>query len=131
MCGIFPEKTVYLGPTTSILIIMLFNLNPTGSVNVVEDIRGAKTHATVSATTTVGVVLAANANRAAYSIFNAGPATVFIREGLLVTPIANETSIPPNFLWKEDYLSARYLGPISVITALGTASLQVSEGSLI
>ena len=110
---------------------MLFNLNPTASVNITEDVRGAKTTATVSATSTVGVALAANANRANYSIYNAGPATVFVREGAVVTSALYDVQIPAGFYWKEDFSSARYLGAISVITASGTASLQVSEGSVI
>lgn len=110
---------------------MLFNLNPTASVNITEDVRGAKTTATVSATSTVGVALAANANRANYSIYNAGPATVFLREGAAVTPTLYDVQIPAGFYWKEDFPSARYLGAISVITASGTASLQVSEGSVL
>ena len=110
---------------------MLFNLNPTTSVNVTEDVRGAKTTATVSATSTVGVALAANANRAAYSIYNAGPVTVFLREGSVVTSALYDVQIPAGFYWKEEFNSARYLGVISVITASGTASLQVSEGSVI
>lgn len=110
---------------------MLFNLNPTASVNIAEDVRGAKVTATVSATSTVGVALAANANRANYSIYNAGPATVFLREGATVTPALYDVQIPAGFYWKEDFSGARYLGTISVITASGTASLQVSEGSVI
>ena len=110
---------------------MLFNLNPTASVNITEDVRGAKTTATISATSTVGVALAANANRANYSIYNAGPATVFVREGAVVTSTLYDVQIPAGFYWKEDFSSARYLGAISVITASGTASLQVSEGSVI
>ena len=110
---------------------MLFNLNPTASVNITEDVRGAKTTATISATSTVGVALAANANRANYSIYNAGPATVFVREGAVVTSTLYDVQIPAGFYWKEDFSSARYLGAISVITASGTASLQVSEGSVL
>ncbi len=110
---------------------MLFNLNPTTSVNITEDVRTAKTTATISATSTVGVALAANANRANYSIYNAGPATVFVREGAVVTSTLYDVQIPAGFYWKEDFSSARYLGAISVITASGTASLQVSEGSVL
>lgn len=110
---------------------MLFNLNPTTSVNITEDVRAAKTTATVSATSTVGVALAANPNRATYSIYNAGPATVFLKEGADVTSELYDVQIPAGFYWKEDFSSARYLGDISVITAFDTASLQVSEGNLI
>lgn len=110
---------------------MLFNLNPSTSVNITEDTRTAKTSATVSATSTVVVALAANANRANYSIYNAGPATVFLREGAVVTSALYDVQIPAGFYWKEEFTSAKYLGAISVITASGTASLQVSEGTLI
>ena len=110
---------------------MIFNLNPATSVNITEDTRGAKTTATVSATTTVSIALAANPNRANYSIYNVGPAMVFLREGTVVTPSLFDVQIPAGFYWKEDFPSARYLGAISVITASGTASLQVSEGTLI
>jgi hypothetical protein len=111
---------------------MIFNLNPQSSVNITEDVRGAKTPTTVNATTTVSSALAANANRANYSIYNIGPATVYIREGPVVTATVYEVAIPSGFYWKEDFPgSARYLGAISVITASGTASLQVSEGVLI
>ncbi len=130
MCCELQEKTVYLRPTTSISIIMLFNLNPSSSVNITEDTRAAKATAIVSATSTVGVALAANTNRAVYSIYNAGPATVFLREGAVVTPTLYDVQIPAGFYWKEEFSSARYLGAISVITASGTASLLVSEGAV-
>ena len=110
---------------------MLFNLNPSSSVNITEDVRAAKTTATVAASTTLAVALAANANRANYSIYNAGPSTVFVREGAVVTAALYDVQIPSGFYWKEDFPSARYLGAISVITAAGTASLQVSEGAVI
>ena len=110
---------------------MLFNLNPASSVNIAEDTRTAKTTATVSATSTVSVALAANANRTNYSIYNAGPSTVFLREGAVVTSSLYDVIIPAGFYWKEDFSAARYLGAISVITASGTASLQVSEGTII
>ena len=110
---------------------MLINVNSNSVVNVSEDVRSANSAVTVSATTTVAVALAANANRANYSIYNAGPATVFLREGSVVTSTLYTTPIPSGFLWKEDFIGARYTGPISVITASGAASLQVSEGTLI
>ncbi len=109
---------------------MLFNLNPASSVNITEDTRTAKTTATVSATSTVSVALAANPNRTNYSIYNVGPSTVFLREGAVVTSSVYDVTIPSGFYWREDFNAARYLGAISVITASGTASLQVSEGTL-
>ena len=108
---------------------MLFNLN-SGSVNVAEDTRGAKVPVVVSVTNTAANALSANPNRACYSMFNTGPATVFMREGAAVTSTLYDVQIPPGFYWKEDFPSARYLGVISVITASGTASLLVSEGAL-
>jgi len=110
---------------------MLFNLNPASSVNITEDTRTAKSTATVSATSTISVALAANAGRTNYSIYNAGPSTVYLREGAVVTSSLYDVTIPAGFYWREDFLSARYLGAISVITASGTASLQVSEGTII
>ncbi|MDB9514760.1 hypothetical protein PN499_26505 [Kamptonema animale CS-326] len=111
---------------------MIFNLNPNSQVDIKEDTRGAKTTTTVSATSTVSVALAANENRANYSIYNAGPATVFLREGAVVTSTLYDVQIPSGFYWKEDFGgAARYLGAVSVITASGTASLQVSEGALL
>jgi hypothetical protein len=111
---------------------MLVNLNQNSSVNIAEDTRGAKTTTTVSATTTAAVALPANASRAAYSIYNAGTTTVYFREGATVTSALYEMPIPPGFAWIENFPSGtRYLGAVSVITATGTASLMVSEGSLI
>ena len=112
---------------------MLVNVNPSTSVNITEDLRGAKTTATVSATATVAVALPANANRANYSIYNAGSSTVFLREGTEVTPTLFDVQISPGFYWKEEFLTSRYTGVVSVITEseLDTALLMVSEGSLI
>ena len=110
---------------------MLFNLNPNSTVNISEDIRGPKTTALVSATSTVSVALATNLLRATYNIFNAGTVTAFVREGAVVTSALYDFQIPPGFLYKEEFTSARYQGAISVITAAGTTSLLVSEGSLI
>jgi hypothetical protein len=111
---------------------MIFNLNPNNQVDVKEDTRGPKTTTTVSATSTVSVALAANADRANYTIFNTGPATVYLREGADVTSTLYDVAIPSGFYWKEEFNAApRYLGAVSVITASGTASLQVSEGTLL
>jgi hypothetical protein len=110
---------------------MIFNLNSNNPIDIKEDIRGDKTTTTVSVTTTLAVALAANPKRAVYTIYNAGPATILMREGPTVTAALYDVAIPSGFYWKEDFGgSARYLGQISVITAGGTASLQVSQGSL-
>lgn len=110
---------------------MLFNLNSNTNVNIAEDVRTAKTTTTVSVTSTVSVALAANSSRANYSIYNAGPSAVFLREGAVVTSTLYDVIIPSGFYWREDFSAARYLGAISVITTSGTASLQVSEGTII
>ena len=112
---------------------MLFNLNNANNVNITEDLRGALSTATVSVTTTASIALAANAARSNYMLYNNGPASVCLREG--VAPVTGATPaynviIPSGFLWKEDFVTARYTGAIHVITASGTSSLQVSEGTL-
>jgi hypothetical protein len=108
---------------------MLFNLNPTGSVNVTEDTRGADVVTNVPVTTTLGVALAANNNRARYSVYNAGQNIVYLRENATVSATAYTTLIPPGYLWKEDFAGgSRYLGVVSVIGA-GNSSIQVSESS--
>jgi hypothetical protein len=110
---------------------MLVNLNPsTAAINIAEDLRGAKTPATVSVSNVLTVALAANTSRACYTIYNAGPATVYLREGAAVSTTLYEVPIPSGFYYKEEFPSARYTGQVSVITASGTASLQVSEGLL-
>ena len=112
---------------------MLFNLNNASNVNITEDLRGALSTATVPATTTASIALAANAARSNYMIYNNGSAPVYLREGSApvtgATPAYN-VIIPSGFLWKEDFETARYTGAIHVVTASGTASLQVSEGTL-
>ena len=110
---------------------MLFNLNSSANTNIAEDVRSAKSTATVSATSTLSVALPANSSRANYSIYNAGTNAIFLREGAVVSATLYDVMIPPGFYWKEEFTSARYLGAISVITATGTTSLQVSEGLLI
>lgn len=110
---------------------MLFNINPAANANITKDTRSAKVPAPVPVTSTGSIALAANTNRANYSIYNEGPATVFIGEGSVVTPSLYEVQIPAGFYWKEEFNSARYLGEIAAITESGTASLLVSEGSLI
>lgn len=109
---------------------MLFNLNSTNAaINIAEDIRGSDNATSVAVTTTASVALAANASRAAYSIYNAGNATVFIRENATVTTAIYKTPIPPGYLWKEDFLGSRYLGIISIIGA-ATSTVLVAESSV-
>jgi len=114
---------------------MLVNLNTSnGSTNITEDIRNAMSATAVPVTATPSIVLAANANRTRYMIYNpAGGASVFIREG--VAPVTGATPaynvmIPPNFIWKDDMEDARFPGPIHAVTASGTATIVVSEGAL-
>lgn len=111
---------------------MLFNLN-TAALNVAEDMRGALSAATVAVTTTASIALAANTGRSNYMIYNIGPSPVYIKEG--AAPVTGATPnynvmIPSGYLWKEDFETARYTGAIHAICATGTASLQVSEGTL-
>ena len=76
------------------------------------------------------LALAANPNRGAYSIYNAGAVTVFIREHPTVTASLYKHPIPPGYLFESDFSTSRYTGGISVITASGTSSLLVSESTI-
>jgi hypothetical protein len=110
---------------------MLVNLNPSNvAVNVAEDIRGSDTATAVSATATASVALAANPLRGAYSIYNAGTVTVFVRENATVTATLYKHPIPPGYLFESDFSTSRYTGPISVITASGTSNLMVTESTI-
>lgn len=104
----------------------IYNLNPTAQQQTLQA-RQAKTTTAVAVTTTASVALAANANRANMSLFNAGPATVFLREGSTVTATVYEASIPMGFHWSFEPNAYRYTGAISLITASGTANIMVSE----
>jgi hypothetical protein len=109
----------------------LVNLNPSNvAVNIAEDIRGSDTVTAVSATATSSVALVANPNRAAYSIYNAGSQTVFLRENPTVTVALYKHPIPPGYLFESDFSTSRYTGSISVIAASGTSSLMVSESTI-
>jgi hypothetical protein len=110
---------------------MLVNLNPSNvAVNVAEDIRGSDTATAVSATATSSVALPANALRGAYSIYNAGTQTVFVRESATVTATLYKHPIPPGYLFESDFSTSRYTGAISVITASGTSNLMVTESTI-
>lgn len=109
----------------------LVNLNPSNSaVNIAEDLRSADTVTAVSAAATSGPALAANPNRALYSIYNAGSTTVFIRENAIVTATLYKHPIPPGYLFESDASTSRYTGVVSVITAGGTCNLMVSESTV-
>jgi hypothetical protein len=108
----------------------LVNLNPSNvAVNIAEDIRGSDTVTAVSATVTSSPALGANANRASYSIYNAGSTTVYIRENATVTAALYKHPIPPGYLFESDFSTSRYTGVISVITASGTCNLMVAEST--
>jgi hypothetical protein len=110
---------------------MLVNLNPSNiAVNVAEDIRGSDTATAVSASATASVALPANPLRGAYSIYNAGSVTVFVRENSTVTATLYKHPIPPGYLFESDFSTSRYTGPISVITASGSANLMVTESAI-
>jgi hypothetical protein len=104
----------------------IYNLNPTQQQQPPQA-RQAKTTAVAAITTTASVALAANANRANWSFYNAGPATVFMREGATVTAALYEKPIPAGFHWDSEPSAYRYTGAISLITASGTANVMVSE----
>jgi hypothetical protein len=109
----------------------LVNLNPSNvPVNVAEDIRNPDTATAVSVTTTASVALAANPNRAGYSIYNAGSATVFMRENSTVTAALYKHPIPPGYVLESDFSTSRYTGAIAVVTASGTANLLVTESTI-
>jgi hypothetical protein len=110
---------------------MLTNLNPSNvAVNIAEDIRNSDTATAVSATATASAALAANPLRGAYSIYNAGTVTVFVRENATVTAALYKHPIPPGYLFESDFSTARYTGPVSVVTASGTSNLMVTESTI-
>jgi hypothetical protein len=110
---------------------MLVNLNPSNvAVNIAEDIRNSDIATAVNATTTLTVALAANPNRGAYSIYNASNTTVFVRENATVSATLYKHPIPPGYLFESDFSTSRYTGPVSVITAAGTANLMVTESPI-
>jgi hypothetical protein len=109
----------------------LVNLNPSNlAINVAEDTRSSDTVTAVSATSTSSVALVANPVRGAYSIYNAGTQTVYVRESSTVTATLYKHPIPPGYLFESDFSSCRYTGAIAVITASGTSSLMVSESPI-
>jgi hypothetical protein len=110
---------------------MLVNLNSSNAaLNVAEDIRNSDAVTAITATSTASVALAANPNRGAYSIYNAGTVTVYVRESPTVTASLYKHPIPPGYLFESDFSTSRYTGAISVITASGSSSLLVSESAI-
>lgn len=109
------------------------NLNAAGTqtqVDIKEDVRGSKTTTTVAVTSTSVIALPANANRSTYSLYNSGAASVYLKEGIVGSLTTHEAIIPSGFYWQPDASEARYLGAVSLMTASGTASVQVSEATL-
>jgi hypothetical protein len=77
------------------------------------------------------LVLPANENRAIASIFNAGTATAFLREGSSPVSSTNYNHpLPSNRLWEPDS-NFRFRGQVQAITAAGTTILQVSESIIL
>jgi hypothetical protein len=110
---------------------MLVNLNPSNiAVNVAEDIRGSDTATAVSASATASIALAANPLRGAYSIYNAGSVTVFVRENSTVTATLYKHPVPPGYLFESDFSTSRYTGQVAVVTASGTCNLMVTESTI-
>ena len=109
----------------------LVNLNPSNvAVNIAEDIRSSDTVTAVSASATSSVALVANPNRGAYSIYNAGSQTVFVRESSTVTATLYKHPIPPGYFFESDFSTSRYTGAVAVITGSGTSNLMVSESPI-
>jgi hypothetical protein len=110
---------------------MLSNLNLSNvAVNVAEDIRNSDVATAVTATATASVALPANPIRGAYTIYNAGAVTVFVRENATVTAALYKHPIPPGYLFESDFSTSRYTGAVSVITASGTSNLMVTESAI-
>jgi hypothetical protein len=107
----------------------IYNLNP-ASAPTQPLARNAGTPVSVSISTTASVALAANANRAGYSFYNAGPGTILMREGTTVASNLYERPIPSGFQWDSEPSSYRYTGAVSLIAAAGTATVMVTESTL-
>jgi hypothetical protein len=108
----------------------IYNLNPAPTLAPPQPLaRNAGTPVSVSVSTTASVALAANANRANYSLYNAGPGTVLMREAGTVAGNLYERPIPSGFQWDSEPSSYRYTGAISLITTSGTATVMVTEST--
>ena len=103
---------------------------PGTSVNIAEDVRSSLSaipSSPFSVGTVSSLILPGNASRATAAIFNAGPATIFLREGSTpATPLIYNYPLPPNRLWEPDS-NFRYPGAMQAITAVGVATVHVSE----
>jgi hypothetical protein len=113
----------------------IFNLNPTTTpattIGINEDTIGGGNRSTVSVTNVSSIVLPANSNRGSYQIYNNSTTPVFIAHGSSVSAANFETPIPGGNLWYRDPGEPRYYGSVAAITASGTASLQVTEYTII
>lgn len=110
------------------------NLNPPAqsSINISEDTRSAKNCATIVIPAAfTAPQIAANANRATYSIYNLGPSPILMLEGDTVTQALHEAVIPVGFYWYPDPSEPRYLGAISLMGSGGEANCQICEANLV
>jgi len=104
----------------------IYNLNSVQAQQLPQT-RQAKTPTAVAVTNTAAVALPANTNRASFSLFNIGPGSLLLREGVTVTATAYEAIIPAGFHWNSEPSDYRYTGAISLMTTAGTASVMISE----
>jgi hypothetical protein len=110
------------------------NLNPQtqSSINIAEDTRNAKVCTTVAVLATfTAPLIAANPNRATYSIYNLGPNPILMREGATVSAALHEAPIPPGHYWYPDPGEPRYLGAISLMGSGGASNCQICEATLV
>ncbi len=110
----------------------IFNLNTQQSaLGIAEDILSAGNRSTVSVTTASISILPANPSRGNYQVYNNSTNTCFLAHGTTVSSSSFEFPLPGGNLWYPDISNGRYLGQVSAITASGTASLQVTEFTII
>lgn len=113
----------------------IFNLNPPqtqqNNINVTEDVLSAGNRSTVSVGATPSVVIPANPNRGNYQIYNNSTNTCFIAHSSTVSASSFEFPIPAGNLWYPDISNGRYLGQVAAVTANGTASLMVTEFTIL
>ena len=105
----------------------IFNLNQSGNINIVEDIRSsAETVTSVSVAATATILAATNASRRSISFYNAGSSTVFVSEGTPTTSLY-KFQLPPGFYFTPDGPDI-YTGAYNAIVASGTCNVMVSQG---
>ena len=101
-------------------------LYPTSTNNTVSTATATATPSSVAVTTTSTVVLAADANRKKFSIFNSGNTTALIELGATPTSAAYFMPISPGYLYVDDI---DWRGTVNAITASGTSTLLVRSFS--